>query len=40
MIPTSTKLVICHAVHKVNALNKADYSGPNAFKELIAEVVN
>lgn len=38
-IPTCKKPVICHAVHKGNVY-KTDYSGPDAFKELIAEVVN
>lgn len=39
MIPTRKQAVICHAVHKGNVY-KTDYSDPNAFKALIAEVVN
>lgn len=36
---TCKKPVICHAVHKGNVY-RADYSGPNAFRGLIAKVVN
>lgn len=39
VIPICKKPVICHAVCKGNVY-KMDYSGPSAFKELIAKVVN